>query len=69
MKLIDAGRLGQLHAQAVASPRRRSHVTWHDPAIDAVQRFFLHLPPGTSVRPHRHLLQRARVGERWEIRR
>jgi cupin fold WbuC family metalloprotein len=58
MKRIDAELFERLRVLAQASPRRRSHVNWHDPARDVVQRFFIHMLPGTYVRPHRHLTQR-----------
>lgn len=58
MKVIDDALFDRLRAEAAKSPRRRGHVSWHDPAVDTVQRFFVHMLPGTYVRPHRHLLQR-----------
>lgn len=54
---IDARLHEELAAAAAAHPRRRSHRQWHDPAVDAVQRFFVHMQPGTYVRPHCHAIQ------------
>lgn len=56
MRLIDAALLDALHAAARRAPRLRAHRNWHDPARDRVQRFFVHLLPGSYVRPHCHAI-------------
>ena len=62
MKRIDETLFDTLRQRTAASPRRRSNLNWHDPERDGVQRFFLHMAPGTYVRPHRHRQQ-----QRWEL--
>ncbi len=62
MKRIDAALFAQLHTLALASPRRRSHLNWHDSAHDVVQRFFVHMLPRSYIRPHRH-----RMPQRFEL--
>lgn len=61
MKQLGPDGIRQLRDTAAASTRLRSHLNWHDPLHDPVQRFWIHLQPGTYVRPHRHTKQ-----QRWE---
>lgn len=63
LKLVDAGRLRELSAQAAASPRRRSNFNLHPELADPVQRFLNAIEPGSYVRPHRHVEPRAK----WEL--
>lgn len=57
MKQLAADDLRRMRDAAASSPRLRSHLNWHDPERDPVQRFWIQLHPGTYVRPHRHILQ------------
>lgn len=57
MKTLKADEIAELAREASALPRRRSHLNWHDPAHDPVQRFWIQLQPGTYVRPHCHAPQ------------
>ncbi len=58
IRRIDARLIQALQREAETRPRRRSHRNWHASATDAVQRFFVHLLPGTYVRPHCHGIDR-----------
>lgn len=57
MKRFGSDDIQQMRDIAAASSRLRSHLNWHDPLRDPVQRFWIHLQPGTYVRPHRHMEQ------------
>lgn len=57
MRRIDTELHAALAAEAAAGARGRSHRTWHDPQRDGVQRFFVHMRPGTYVRPHCHAIE------------
>jgi len=62
MKAFGPAALDELRAAALATPRGRINLNWHDPQADGIQRFFNLMLPGTYVRPHRHSLQ-----GRWEL--
>ena len=57
MKRLGREDIRQLRDTAAASPRLRSHLNWHEPMRDLVQRFWIQMHPGTYVRPHRHMEQ------------
>lgn len=57
MKRFGSDDIQHMRDIAAASSRLRSHLNWHDPLRDPVQRFWIHLQPGTYVRPHRHMEQ------------
>lgn len=57
MRGLDAAQVQQMAQQALTHPRRRSHLNWHEPATDTVQRFWVHMQAGTYVRPHCHCQQ------------
>lgn len=54
MKRLTADALAVLHAEAVASPRRRKNFNLHASPDDPIQRLCNAFEPGTYVRPHRH---------------
>lgn len=54
MKQITPQILGQLAAQAQASPRRRANHNLHEQLADPIQRLAIAMEPDTYVRPHRH---------------
>jgi cupin fold WbuC family metalloprotein len=58
IRSVDKDLIRKLHAEAEASPRRRSHLLLH--SDDQVQRLLIVLCLGTYVRPHRH-------SEQWEL--
>lgn len=60
LQVLDAERLRQLNEQAVASPRKRSHLLLHAGPDDQVQRLVIAAEPGTYVRPHQH-------SQQWEM--
>jgi cupin fold WbuC family metalloprotein len=60
LQLVDATTLRLLTAQAVAAPRKRSHLLLHAGPQDQAQRLIIAAEPGTYIRPHRHSLQ-------WEM--
>ncbi len=61
-KVINNDLLDGLLKQAAASPRRRSHLNFHDGPESAVQRLCIGLVDGTYVRPHRHP-----QANKWEV--
>lgn len=54
MKTITQEMLGQLAAQAQASPRLRANHNLHEQLADPIQRLAIAMEPSTYVRPHRH---------------
>ncbi len=60
MKLIDRSLVASLHAQALVSPRLRTHHNLHDSLDETIQRMCMAMEPGTYIRPHRH-------PDKWEL--
>lgn len=60
--LLDLSLFDTLSAQAVVSPRKRSHHNLHATLEDPIHRLVMALEPGTYVRPHRH-----RTPPKWEL--
>lgn len=60
LKFIDAALLGRLHAEAVQSPRLRTHHNLHATLDAPIHRMCMAMEPGTYVRPHRH-------PDKWEL--
>lgn len=58
MRLINEAMMGELVAQAIASPRRRQHFNLHDSYEDPCQRLLNAMCDDTYIRPHRHLVDR-----------
>jgi cupin fold WbuC family metalloprotein len=54
MKIFDAQYLDDLTSQAKVSPRLRQHRNVHQSYLDASQRLFNAIEPGSYIRPHRH---------------
>lgn len=54
LRTISRELLGDLAAQADASPRLRTHFNFHEGAESLVQRLIIQMKRGTYIRPHRH---------------
>jgi cupin fold WbuC family metalloprotein len=54
MTRIDDTLIGNLFAQADASPRRRAHHRFHASDAEPVQRIMICAKAGSYIRPHRH---------------
>jgi cupin fold WbuC family metalloprotein len=54
MKIFDALYLDELTTQAKQSPRLRQHRNVHQSYVEASQRLFNAIEPGSYIRPHRH---------------
>ena len=54
MKTINQSLLSTLCAEALKSPRLRSHHNIHDSLDEKVQRLLIGLQPGTYIQPHYH---------------
>jgi len=53
---VDDTMIDDLLAQAMASPRQRKNLNFHDRESHPCQRLLNAIVPGSYVRPHRHLL-------------
>lgn len=60
LKFIDRTLVARLHADAVESPRRRTHYNLHATLDAPIHRMCMAMEPGTYVRPHRH-------PDKWEL--
>ena len=54
IRVISRQLIADMQAQAVASPRQRSHFNFHLEPGALVQRLLVQLQRGTYIRPHRH---------------
>ncbi|CAB1370748.1 WbuC family cupin fold metalloprotein [Denitratisoma oestradiolicum] len=55
IRLIDTTLLGELNAEAAASPRRRRNHNFHSADDHPAHRLLNAIEPGSYVAPHRHL--------------
>ncbi|MGH8279242.1 MAG: WbuC family cupin fold metalloprotein [Gammaproteobacteria bacterium] len=60
LKFIDHALIGKLHADALKSPRLRTHYNLHPTLTAPIHRMCMAMEPGTYVRPHRH-------PDKWEL--
>ncbi len=61
MKIVTAGMIANLVAQAAVAPRKRMNLNLHETPTDPTNRFLNAAVAGSYVRPHRHP-----VGK-WEL--
>jgi cupin fold WbuC family metalloprotein len=61
-KIVDIALMDSLTAQAVESPRKRSHHNFHASLEESIHRLCIAAEPGSYVKPHRHL-----ESNKWEL--